>query len=98
MSPRVLAIVVLLLAATPSRDAAAQGGTSTTGDAGLAGEADLGDIEVDPVSGKRYRRVRPEGLERGLFPVDRWVPVAVAAVLAVLAATALYRAMRGKRS
>ncbi len=65
--------------------------------AGSEPPAPAGDVEVDPVTGKRYRRVRPEGLRRGVLAVERWVPISVAALLAVLAGVVLVRATRGER-
>jgi hypothetical protein len=104
VSPRVLASVVLLVLAVPSLDAAAQRDVAATvTDAGVAHASEAaaatdGDVEVDPVSGRRYRRVRPDGLERGALTVDRWVPVSIAALLAGLAGVVLVRGMRRKRS
>lgn len=57
------------------------------------------DVQVDPVTGERWRWERPEEpLRRGSIPVAGWVALAGGAVVALAAAAALVvRARRRRR-
>jgi hypothetical protein len=71
------------------------------GTASAQGEsADEEELEVDPETGARYRRVRPEpGLRRGELDVDAWVPIALGGGALLFAGVVLgLAAFRRKRA
>jgi len=95
------ALIVLCLAGAPALAQEAPPSADGAEDEDSAAAASPeGEIRVDPVTGRRYRDVRPDdALRRGAWPVDRWVPLVAGVLVALgaLVALALAHRKRGLR-
>ena len=81
---------VLLAIAAVIGPAAQSSAPSAHAQSTSAAQADDPGVEVDPASGARFRRARPEpGPRRGELTVQAWVPLALGAAAALFALSVL---------